>query len=100
MRTKIHQMPGGPEWKATEIKVPEAPEEVVTLYHRDLTDCMDSLFADPRLVNHMSYAPEKIFRDGERVYHEVFTGDNWHEAQVSRAVIRNCWENGRAKCHL
>jgi len=76
-------MDGGPEWKVTDIEMPEAPGITFPLYYRCPVECAKELLANPAFEEHIDYAPDQIFDEsGSRVYHEVSSGDIWNELQV------------------
>lgn len=79
-------MPGGPDWKRTIITLPEAPDEPQTLYYRDIAECVAFLFGNPTFSGDMTYRPGQVYENEgktSRVFHEMWSGDAWKEAQVS-----------------
>ncbi|KAJ3818974.1 hypothetical protein F5880DRAFT_1510524 [Lentinula raphanica] len=54
---------------------------------RDVLQCIQSLWGDPALADHLVYRPKKIFQDKEktkRVYSEMWEGKWWQFTQLKR----------------
>jgi Plavaka transposase len=90
---KVDQLPIGPEWKCSLIEVTgdqqdddgNTKSEHLELWYRDPVECVKELIGNPAFKNHMSYVPERVYKDEEgkvRVYDEMWTGDWWWETQV------------------
>lgn len=82
-------VPAGPIWHKKTIVLPDAPNEPQTLYYRDVQECAKFLFEHPSFVGDVDYAPAEVYEDGgpngrTRVFHEMYTGDDWINAQVSK----------------
>jgi Plavaka transposase len=61
------------------------PSSPVHLCYRDPVEAIKSLLDRPALAKHMTYAPERHWRDkeaGKRQYTEIFSGDWAWKAQV------------------
>ncbi|KAG9078838.1 hypothetical protein FS749_009099, partial [Ceratobasidium sp. UAMH 11750] len=71
---------GGPEWFEQDITLPEAPNEPLTLFLRDLEDCADYLANRPDLAGEIEFQPQVVFEpdDTTQVFGEMFTAHNWH----------------------
>jgi hypothetical protein len=55
----------------------------LSYWKRDMLEIMKDMVGDVRLVQHMEWAPKKVYnRDGKRLYNELWTGDWWWEMQV------------------
>ncbi|KIY60598.1 hypothetical protein CYLTODRAFT_427819, partial [Cylindrobasidium torrendii FP15055 ss-10] len=73
------------QWYDKHIIFPDRPNEVYTLRHRDILECIRSLWGDPELSEHIVYKPCKIFQKssedgkerGSRLYNEMWTGQWW-----------------------
>lgn len=81
-------LPAGSQWKWKEIKFEgyetKAP---LVVYYRDGLECIESLFADPRFVNHLDLIPRREYLDEDctiRTYNEMMTGQIPWEVQVRR----------------
>ena len=64
--------------------------ENVELWFRDPIECVEALIGNPRLGEHMSYVPQKVFTSGSgtmRIYDEAWTGDWWWTMQVSMGIF-------------
>ncbi|KAK0440879.1 uncharacterized protein EV420DRAFT_1279061 [Desarmillaria tabescens] len=58
--------------------------EEVELWKRDPVACVRKLIGDPRFINCICYAPERIYKDSNgtsRVYSKMATADWWWEIQ-------------------
>ncbi|KAK0493099.1 hypothetical protein EDD18DRAFT_1310710 [Armillaria luteobubalina] len=83
---------GSPEWtcKIFEVVGDEVDEkgehrtEEVELWKRDPVACIRELIGDPRFINCIHYAPERVYTDSNgtsRAYSEMATADWWWEIQ-------------------
>ena len=57
-----------------------------TIYYCDPVKAIESLWQDPTLAEDFCYKPQKIYSDStksQRIYNEMWTGDWWHNVQVS-----------------
>lgn len=93
----LDQLPGGCDWKLEEIvlhgnkKSSEGGQQTerLELWFRDPVDCIQELLGNPMFASHMKYAPEYLAKneDGtDRIFNEMWTGDWWHQIQVSSFV--------------
>lgn len=60
--------------------------EAFDLYARNTLECIRSLWQDPEFVNDLILEPERQYADserGNRMYHDMHTGDWWWDTQVS-----------------
>ena len=85
MYKMVKEMPGGPEWQACDVTLHDAPEEPQIFYYRDIIKCAEYLFQTPEFNGHMEFSP-RTARDGDGniIYHEMNTGEDWHEVQVCK----------------
>ncbi|KIY73463.1 hypothetical protein CYLTODRAFT_216470 [Cylindrobasidium torrendii FP15055 ss-10] len=73
------------QWYDKHITFPDRPNEVFILRHRDIIECIRSLWGDPELSKHIVYKPCKLFQKssepgterGSRLYNEMWTGQWW-----------------------
>ncbi|KIY65772.1 hypothetical protein CYLTODRAFT_52648 [Cylindrobasidium torrendii FP15055 ss-10] len=73
------------KWYDKHISFPDRPDEIFVLRHRDIIECIRSLWGDPELSEHIVYKPKKIFQQdpdgndnkGSRLYNEMWTGEWW-----------------------
>lgn len=80
------EVPAGPIWHKKTITLPDAPDEPQILYYRDIKECSAFLLSHPKFVGDIHYAPGKVYEgpgEGNRVYHEMWTADDWIDAQVN-----------------
>lgn len=84
---KIHGF-GGPEWHAQEIRLPEAPDEELIMWVRDIEHCADMLVGRPDLQGQVTFTPEIIY-DGDdinQIISQMPTARRWHEVLVGRGI--------------
>ncbi|KAJ3965372.1 hypothetical protein EV361DRAFT_810815 [Lentinula raphanica] len=78
--------PRAGEWKVQKLRFKDDEEDQdFVLRHRDVLQCVQSLWGDPALADHLVYRPKKIFQDKEktkRVYSEMWEGKWWQFTQV------------------
>ncbi|KAJ3816286.1 hypothetical protein EV361DRAFT_813345, partial [Lentinula raphanica] len=77
--------PRAGEWKVRKLRFKDEEDYEFTLRHRDILECIQSLWGDPALADHLVYRPKKIFQDEERkkrVYSEMWEGKWWQFTQV------------------
>lgn len=90
---KVDQLPTGPEWKCSIIKVSgdvldedgKTRSEQLELWYCDPIECIKELIGNPAFKDYISYVPERVYMDKEgkvRVFDEMWTGDWWWEIQV------------------
>ncbi|KAJ3966048.1 hypothetical protein EV361DRAFT_872717 [Lentinula raphanica] len=76
--------PRAGEWKVKKLRFKDQPDDDFILRHRDILECVQSLWGDPALADHLVYKPKKIFQDKEkkkRVYSEMWEGKWWQFTQ-------------------
>ncbi|KAM6493733.1 hypothetical protein JOM56_010094 [Amanita muscaria] len=75
-------LPGRPTFHHQRITV---SGETVSLYSRDIIECISTLYGDPKFVHHLINRPERQYKkEGDhrtRVFHDMHTGDWWWEMQ-------------------
>lgn len=57
---------GSPEWQTVEVCVDGAPEDIHTLWYRDLRKCADHLFGRPTLDGKMVFAPKILMEQDDQ----------------------------------
>jgi hypothetical protein len=88
MRKRIEELPKPRmSWETVEI-TPRSGTTTSPVYlcYRDPVDAIRSLLDRAELAEHMTYAPQRHWKDkeaGRRRYSEIFTGDWAWETQVS-----------------
>jgi len=60
-------LPSGPCWNARVIATTHPTRSPVTLYYRDLLDCVESLFNHPLFAGKMDYSPYRLYTTAERI---------------------------------
>ena len=76
-----NKLPGRPPFRCRELII---GDERLEFYHRDIIDCIRSLYGDPQFVQDLMFAP-RHYTSPERVcriYNEMHTGDWWWAVQV------------------
>ncbi|KAJ3964293.1 hypothetical protein EV361DRAFT_979394 [Lentinula raphanica] len=77
--------PRAGEWKVQKLRFKDDPEDLdFTLCHWDVLHCIQSLWGDPALADHLVYRLKKIFQDQgktKRVYSEMWEGKWWQFTQ-------------------
>jgi hypothetical protein len=95
---KIDLLPTGPGWsceifEAVGCEIDERGEkrvEVFELWKRDPVECIKELLSDPLFAEHMQYAPERRYEDGEGkkpILSEMWSGEWWAKIQVSDTLV-------------
>lgn len=82
----VDSLPSRPQFKRSEILV---GDEVMVMYHRDVLECVRSLYSDPEFAPHLVFKPERHYTDEDqtsRIYSDIHTGKWWWELQVRRAL--------------
>lgn len=89
---KIHGF-GGPEWHAQQIRLPEAPDEELNMWVRDIEHCADMLIGRPDLKGEVTFTPEIIYEadDLTQVVNQMPTARRWHQILVRRCIRRLVW---------
>lgn len=87
LRDRMAMLPGVPPWKATDMDLgPDFPlARPATLYHRDSMECLQKLFSNPILAEHMDFTPKLVYEDPDatvRIYNEMMSGNWASETQV------------------
>jgi hypothetical protein len=78
------ELPGRPSFQRKEFKVGDEEHE---FYCRDVMQCIQALYGDPRFADHLVFVPERHYTNHERscrVYNEMHTGDWWWTVQVRK----------------
>ncbi|KAG1843444.1 hypothetical protein F4604DRAFT_1884612 [Suillus subluteus] len=70
-----HGLPTGrPKFKREQIMV---AGEAFDIYHRDVIECVKSLYGDPDFAKYLAFAPERHYSDEDetiRLFHDMHTG--------------------------
>ncbi|KAM6493545.1 hypothetical protein JOM56_011679 [Amanita muscaria] len=76
------KLPGRPTFHHQRITV---SGKTVSLYSRDIIECISTLYGDLKFVHHLINRPERQYKkEGDhrtRVFHDMHTGDWWWEMQ-------------------
>jgi len=86
LRGRAEILPSGPEWKCRNMTTTHPTKQPVRLYYRDPIDCLQALFRNPLLLNHVQLTPYRLFKTAERivrVYSEWMSGNAAWEMQVN-----------------
>lgn len=77
------ELPGMPRFQRHDLKI---GGETVTMYSRDVVQCLHALYGDPEFTSHLIHKPERHYkRLGQqqvRVFHDMHTGSWWWGVQV------------------
>ncbi|KIY61074.1 hypothetical protein CYLTODRAFT_320380, partial [Cylindrobasidium torrendii FP15055 ss-10] len=68
------------KWHVKHVTYPDRPNEPFTLRHRNIIECIQSLWGDPELEEHIVYQPRRVFTSNNkqcRIYNEMWTGKWW-----------------------
>ncbi|KAM6496730.1 hypothetical protein JOM56_007203 [Amanita muscaria] len=76
------ELPGRPQFHHQSITV---SGDTVTLYSRNILDCISALYGDPEFTHQLKHRPERHYiKEGDkkmRVFHDMQTGNWWWEMQ-------------------
>jgi len=85
------KIPGRPHFRCKELVI---GHEHLEFYCRDVIECIQLLYGDPRFAQELVFAPERHYTNHKRtcqIYNEIYTGDWWWSVQVrTRFSIRIC----------
>jgi Plavaka transposase len=76
------ELPGRPAFTCWDFSI---GNETLHFYHRNIIECIRTLYSDPEFARDMVFVPERHYTDCERtcrVYSEMHTGDWWWAVQV------------------
>ncbi|KAF8586710.1 hypothetical protein K439DRAFT_1614939 [Ramaria rubella] len=79
-----HELPERPPWRKLPIQI-TGTSETFYLYHRDVMECLRSLWSNPALCTNRMYTPERQYSDAQRweqLRNKMNTGDWWWKMQV------------------
>ena len=86
-----HSLPQGPEWSRREIKLTfSSGEHTEELFHRNIMQCIEALYANPMFAGSMHHSPERLYADlkkESRILRGMHTGDWWWETQVRTVIL-------------
>jgi hypothetical protein len=77
------QLPCRPRFRPHDVTI---GGETVTMYSRNIIECIKALYSSPEFAPFMKYRPERHYdkvNGHERHYHDMHTGDWWWEMQVT-----------------
>jgi hypothetical protein len=83
----IDKLPGRPEFKKSQVTL---SGEIFDIWHRDILECIQSLFGDPDFSGKLKFVPERHYSDKDRlnrVYTDVHTGKWWWKLQVFKSLL-------------
>jgi len=81
-------------WKSWQLWHKSDPQDKHTIHYRNPCEVISSLLGDPSFAKNIVYRPKKIFTNGSkmsRIYTEMWTGDWWHNVQVSDSIYLRCY---------
>ncbi|KAG8721105.1 hypothetical protein FRC09_008465 [Ceratobasidium sp. 395] len=83
IKNKLEEF-GGPAWISQQIPLeffPEAQENNIVMFLRDIRECLDYLVGHPDLAGKLTFCPEVVFAGDNKiqVFSEMPTGQLWHE---------------------
>ena len=81
------QIPNRPRFIRQDIEI---AEETVTMYSRNVIDCIKALYGNTMFAEHMVFRPERHYDHNnvhQRQYHDLHTGEWWWQTQVCRPSI-------------
>ena len=91
MRARAALLPATVPWKQVEIKVRGAvTKEPLTLYYREVIECVKYLWGNPLFSGHMDFIPRREYageEKTERLYNEMMTGDRAWSLQANLFIL-------------
>ncbi|KIL55290.1 hypothetical protein M378DRAFT_49930, partial [Amanita muscaria Koide BX008] len=79
-----HELPSCPSFKRLDLHV---GGEQVSMYARDILQCIRALYGDPAFTRYLILRPERHYKlsgdQWSRVYHDMHTGNWWWEIQIT-----------------
>jgi hypothetical protein len=82
------QLPGRPRFHRRDVEI---AGETVTMYSRDVVECIKALYGNAQFAEHMIFKPERHYdkgNGGQRHYHDLHTGEWWWQMQVCQRMSR------------
>ena len=80
-------LPGRPSFQCRQVFI---GGENLEFYHRDIVNCIQSIYSDPEFAQDLVVIPERHYTDQgrtERIYNEMHTGDWWWAVQVRNTIL-------------
>jgi hypothetical protein len=77
-----NKLPGRPSFRCKELVI---GDERLEFYHRDIIECIRSIYGDPQFAQDLIFAPARHYTGPERtcrIYNDMHTGDWWWTVQV------------------
>ena len=76
------QLPGRPRFHRQDVEI---AGETVSVYSRNIVECINALYSNPEFAERMVFRPERHYdRDRrQRHYHDLHTGEWWWQMQAS-----------------
>ncbi|KAH9015641.1 hypothetical protein EDB84DRAFT_1590195 [Lactarius hengduanensis] len=71
------KLPGPPQFRCQELNI---GGECLQFHHRDIIQCIRTLFGNPEFAHDLVFAPERHYTDSTQtchIYDEMYTGDWW-----------------------
>jgi hypothetical protein len=79
------QLPDCPRFVRKDVEI---AGETVSIYSRNIVDCIKVLYGNAKFAERMVFKPERHYdQDNQRCYHDLHTGDWWWQMQVCKCVI-------------
>ncbi|KAH9168125.1 hypothetical protein EDB89DRAFT_1889949 [Lactarius sanguifluus] len=82
------KLPRPPQFRCQELNI---GGECLQFHHRDIIQCIRTLFGNPEFVHDLVFAPERHYTDSTqtcRIYDEMYMGDWWWSVQTTLEAHR------------
>jgi hypothetical protein len=82
------QIPARPSFQSHDVEI---AGESVTMYSRNVVDCIKALYGDPKFADSMIFKPERHYdqhNTHQQHYHDLHTGEWWWKTQVCQRMHR------------
>jgi hypothetical protein len=80
------QLPGCPSFRHQDIEI---AGETVSMYSRNVVDCIKELYGNAKFAEHLVFKPERHYETRnvhQRHYHDMHTGEWWWQTQVCQSM--------------
>jgi hypothetical protein len=80
------QLPARPHFHHQDVEI---AGETVTMYSRNVVECIRALYGNPKFAEHLIFKPERHYDHDnarQRHYHDLHTGEWWWQMQVCRCM--------------
>jgi Plavaka transposase len=84
------QIPDRPRFLRRDIEI---AGETVSMYSRNVVDCIKALYGNTKFAEHMVFRPERHYDHDnmhQRHYHDLHTGEWWWQTQVCQSLHCLC----------